>query len=162
MNDDCSQFLEDPESFRAHAAGCDECRPLLDDLDAIDETFAGIHRDPRGSLADRFSTLPLAPWEGARHRSWAIVVAGAIALLCLGAAAFTLGGVNPAEGFSEAVRGSMAGQVGWLRFFRSAPQMLRQAPMHFHLFLAVAFISVNVLFYLLLRRDPKGSNVSSR
>lgn len=162
MNDDCRRFLEDPESLRDHAATCDDCRPLLEDLDAIDETFAGIHRDPRGSLAERFSALPLAPWEGARHRSWAIVIAGAIALVCLGAAAFTLGGVNPAEGFSEAVRGSMAGQVGWLRFFRSAPRMLSEAPIHFHIFLFIAFVSVNFVFYLLLRRDPKGTDVSSR
>lgn len=162
MNDDCRNFLEDPESMRDHAASCNECGPLLQDLDAIDETFAGIHRDPGTSLADRFAALPLAPWEGAAHRSWWIVIAGAIALLCLGAAAFTLGGVSPVEGFSDAVRGSMAGQVGWIRFFRSAPQMLRQAPVQFHIFLFIAFVSVNFLFYLLLRREPKGSNVSSR
>lgn len=159
MNEECRNYFDDPDALRAHAADCDECAALLADLDAIEGSLDELSGEARTDLASGLaSRLPLAPWEGSRHRSWGVVIAGAIAIICLAAAAFSLGGVSPAEGITDALRGTMAGQLGWMKLFRAAPQVLRQAPMQFHVFLAVAFLSVNLLFFLLLRRDPKGTN----
>lgn len=163
MKEECRRFMEDPELEQEHALTCDECAALLDQPDALDERLAELRLEDPASMADRFAgEMPVAPWEGAKHRSWGLVLAGAIAILGLAAAAFSLVGVSPTTGISDAVRGSLSSQVGWVRLFRVAPELLREAPLQFHVFLFISFVSVNFLLYLLLRREPRGTDASNR
>lgn len=163
MKDECRRFVEDPEGEREHALICQECALRLDETDTVDERLGELRSEPRASIADGLaSRLPLAPWEGARHRSWGMVAAGAGAIIGLAAALFSLIGVSPAAGFIDAVSGSMSLQMGWVRLFRVAPQLLSEAPLYFHLSLLIAFVSVNFLLYLLLRRDPRGVDAQIR
>lgn len=155
--------MEDPELEHEHTLECDECAALLEEPDALDERLAELRVETQGSMADRLAAdIPVAPWEGARHKSWGLVIAGAIAILGLAAAAFTLIGISPAEGIPDVVRGSFTSQVGWVRLFRVAPELLREAPLQFHVFLFISFISVNFLLYLLLRREPRGTDAPRR
>ena len=162
MKEECRRFIEDPELEQEHALLCDECAALLEQPDGLDEKLAELRVETRASMAESLGDMPVAPWEGARHRSWGLVIAGAIAIIGLAAAAFSLIGVSPATGISDAVRGSLNSQVGWVRLFRVAPQLLREAPMQFHVFLFISFLSVNFLLYLLLRREPRGTDAPNR
>ena len=71
----CQRYLEDPEANASHLAECAECRALADGL--VEDSIP-----PPSGQAGRLSStsLPLAPWEGAAHRSWPLVAAGALAV----------------------------------------------------------------------------------
>src|SRR5439155_18167871 len=72
MNEACQRYLEDPERNGAHLRECAECRAVFDAL--------GLEVDARPIAVD---DLPMASWEGAAHRPWALVVAGAVAVAAL-------------------------------------------------------------------------------
>jgi hypothetical protein len=161
MNDDCKRFMEDPERERAHAESCADCRKFLVDLDRLDADIASTTVE--SNVAARVGkTLPLAPWEGAHHRSWALTLAIAAGVILLTIGAFFAGGVSPIAGIVETVRNGMATPLGWITVVRSLPRVLSRAPMPFHFFVVAAFVLINVLLYLLLRRAPKGYDAASR
>lgn len=157
MNEECTRFLEDPDAHRDHAATCADCGAFLADEEALERGFAAAATAPARPLAGAIeASLPLAPWEGAQERSWAVVVAGVVVVIALAAAAFIYGGVSPVAGFVSAARETLSSQMSWIAVIRVLPRLLHHAPVPFHLFVAAAFVASNLLLYLLLRKNPRG------
>lgn len=131
MNDDCQRYAEDPEGNAAHLAGCAKCRAL----------YGGV-----ATKAVTVDALPLAPWEGASYRAWPLVIGGALTVLAIALGLWAAAGISPAlaiaiEAQTQASRAAIVYQK--LRPF---------GPVVF----GVAFIVVNSLLVLLLRRAPRG------
>lgn len=134
----CLQYLEDPEANAAHLDACAGCRALATGLQS-EVAAAPLQVD----------VLPLAPWEGASHRPWPLVAGGSLAILVLAIALFVVTGGAPLA--SEMTR------LELLRsFLRLAPGALQSAPLSWQVAIGIAFIVVNTLLYLLLRRSPRG------
>lgn len=149
----CEAFLENPEQNPQHLAECESCRRLESGLSTPSRS------DTR--VASLLSRLPVASWEGASHRAWGVV--GLIAALLIGAAAalFLMAGHSPLDGFTAALRTLVPSfDVGSVT--SSISELLENAPVGFHLFVATAFVVVNVVFVLLLRRPTKGYDVTIR
>jgi len=68
---DCDLYLEDPETHAAHAQSCAECGVLA-------EAFGLPDVPPRPIQVD---ALPMAAWEGAKHRTWPLVIAGIVSII---------------------------------------------------------------------------------
>ncbi len=135
----CRRYLEDPEANAAHLAECEKCRALIETLDGrIESSVLG----PRSS-----DSLPLAPWEGASHRSWPLVIAGAVLVGVLAVMLFLVTGTSP---FTLLANLPSAGvMVSTLRHVGAAAPAL----------VAVLFVLVNAIFIALLRRAPRGIDV---
>lgn len=136
----CEEYLQDPDANAAHLESCEICRAIEDDLgDAVTMT-------PRPMNLD---ALPLAPWEGASHRTWPLVGAGLVAtatlLIVLSAAA----GVSPLDAVSSSVPSVQA----LLAFLQLTGRAIG-GPI-----VAVLFILINTILFVLLRRSPKGVDV---
>ena len=156
----CDEFLADSARFEAHAESCESCRKAMTALDRLDHKVAlAAHVEPK-SHPDA-SNLPLAPWEGARQRSWGPVIAAGVLVALLGAAAFFLIGISPIDGFIAAITGNLS-VAGFSKIVRSAPNMLARAPLAVHIVIFTSFVIVNVIFVSLLRRRTKGYDVSAR
>src|SRR5689334_2731121 len=83
MKDACQRYLEDPEANAGHLTECEDCRALFDTLGlAVDERPLSV------------GALPLAPWEGASHRSWPLV-AGGVAVIAIAVLLCIALGVSP-------------------------------------------------------------------
>jgi hypothetical protein len=150
MNDEaCRRYLEDPETNAGHLAECQACNALFGEL------RAGIRHDPIEVAA-----LPLAPWEGARHRSWALVVGGALIVCAVAMTLFIAAGVSPAIGLVAVVRIPSPGHVAELAGDVGTAMM--HAPGGFQIKLLAGFVVVNVLLIALLRRSPRGVDASIR
>lgn len=158
---ECDAFLEDPESHAGHALTCESCGALRRDLDRIEAVLGNGRTDsmPAGGIS--VETLPLAPWEGANDRAWALVILSGAVLLFGAAAFFMLSGTTPLRGFAEAAS-RVFPQVDLVSVGTAWAKTLQRAPAGIHLILGLCFIAVNVLFVFLLRRQPKGIHVSSR
>lgn len=145
--DDCEAFLEEPEKGEEHLRSCDSCRALVDELS-------------RESAADvsvlSLGNLPVAPWEGAAHRSWSSVAAVGAAIAILALAGFVIAGVPPLRGFWQGLVGGMFPTLDPLKLLMAVSNFVRSAPMSFHLFIGVAFVIVNVIFVAMLRRNTRG------
>ncbi|MCU1348593.1 MAG: hypothetical protein JWO56_1623 [Acidobacteria bacterium] len=147
MNDHaCARYLEDPEANAAHLAGCEACRALFGELE---ET---VEHPP---LA--IGMLPLAPWEGSRHRAWALVLFGAVGVCALAVALFLVAGVSPLHGVAAATRVpspesamTMAADVSHA-LMRSAGGWI-----------VLGFLVTNAVLFALLRRAPRGVDASIR
>ena len=96
----CEDYFDDPEKNAAHLETCTLCR-------ALDENVGTLDIEPR-PLSVGIDALPLATWEGAAHRTWPLVAAGAVSVLVT---------------------------------------------------IAVLFVFINTLLFLLLRRAPRGIDV---
>jgi hypothetical protein len=150
MNDEaCRRYMEDPEANAGHLAECEACGALFGELDT------GVRQRPI-----TVESLPLAPWEGARYRSWSLVVGGALAVCAIVAALFLAAGISPARGAAAAVHvpppGHMvelAGDVGTAMMY---------APNGFRIKLLAGFVVVNLMLIVLLRRSPRGVDASVR
>jgi hypothetical protein len=137
----CQQYLEDPEAHAAHLDECEDCRALIDGLDAD---------VPLPALT--VEELPLAPWEGAAHRSWGLVLS--LALLVLAAAV----GLCLAAG--KSVSNAVESSVGSFDMLRSVVRLAgdgaQHAPAGWQIAVLAGFVVVNVLLIALLRRAPRG------
>jgi hypothetical protein len=146
--DDCQAYLEDPEAHPGHLATCEECRALF-----------GSSDEPIGMRAVTLDTLPLAAWEGASHRAWPLVAAAAAAVLVMACALFAVAGVSPLGG----IRSSVLSLVPPADVLRLVPQLVGNAAQHapsgWQILVAISFVVVNTILYLLLRRAPKGIDV---
>lgn len=143
MKEACQQYLENPEAHPEHLAGCAECREMADAL-----------MEPRlqpGASEVRLPNLPLAPWEGASHRSWPLVLGSALTVIAIAAAFFAAAGVSPVEVFRN--------NAPSLDMAVSIIRLVQNAPATFHIVVIVSFVVVNALFLLLLRRAPRGIDV---
>jgi anti-sigma factor RsiW len=151
---DCEEFLADREANPSHLESCESCREDVRRLEALERGLASARFDSRTGVASPDS-LPLAPWEGAGTRSWlaVLVVAGIVVVLGLGG--FMLLGIHPIEGFVAALSGA-ASTRHLLTVAKSAPNFLAAAPIHVHVLILGAFVLVNVLFVVLLRRRLRG------
>ncbi len=136
----CGEYLQDPEAHAAHLESCAACRALVEDLDDEIEVI------PRPLRVD---ALPLAPWEGAKHRTWPLVGAGLLAVLALAIVLSAAAQVSPVT----AVTASMPSVQALLTFFQLTGRAIG-APV-----VVVLFLAINSVLFLLLRRAPKGADV---
>ncbi|MBV8516802.1 MAG: hypothetical protein JO197_05290 [Acidobacteria bacterium] len=139
----CDDYLLEPEEHAAHLATCVTCRELeaaiRGDFDEIDA--------PRAMNVD---ALPLAPWEGASHRTWPLVIAGLVAVLALSVGLTVAAGMSSMHGLTSMVYSTVPPVEGLVKLFQHTGQALG-APM-----VGVLFVVVNTVLVLLLRRAPKG------
>jgi hypothetical protein len=136
-SDDCQRYIEDPEAHATHLDSCEECRALFGTGDVAIE--------PRRISVD---ALPLAPWEGAQHRAWPLVLGIALAVLAIAIGTLSVAGA-PAY---NALRASVPN----IDRMQALVIVMRQTPMTI---VGVLFIVVNSLLFMLLRRAPKGIDV---
>jgi predicted anti-sigma-YlaC factor YlaD len=144
MKDACQRYLEDPEANAGHLAECEECRALFDTLGLA----------PPESMDERpisVGALPLAPWEGATHRPWALI-AGGIAVVAIGLMLCIALGVRPLALVQQPLV-SMVDAYGQIGAYASA---LREASIVWQIAFGVVFVVINAVLVLLLRRAPRG------
>jgi len=147
MNDHaCARYLEDPETNAAHLTECDACRALFGELE---ET---IEHPP---LA--IGSLPLAPWEGAGHRAWPLVLVGALGVCALTVALFLIAGVSPLHGVAAATKMPSPGSAMTMATDVSHALMRSAGG-----WIVLGFIVTNVVLFGLLRRAPRGIDASIR
>jgi hypothetical protein len=139
----CQRYLEDPEANAAHLLTCAECRAVSAAL------AAKADAEPRPIAVD---ALPLAPWEGAAHRPWPLVLGGTAIVVIIALALCDAAGMSPLH-VAESSLASMDARRGLLR---SATEWLRAAPLLMQVGFGVAFVVVNALLIVLLRRAPRG------
>ena len=142
MSPACDHYLEDPEANADHLRECESCRTLFGGLE---EPAVEVRPLPPREL-------PMAPWEGAAHRAWPLVVGGALAVLALALALFVTAGVSSASGIVEAITSSLPPLGAVMTIFSSMAKISGSG--QFAIF--VAFIAVNALLVLLLARSPRG------
>ncbi|HYS52225.1 MAG TPA: hypothetical protein VER58_00505 [Thermoanaerobaculia bacterium] len=136
MSADCQRYAENPEANASHLRDCLACREMYALLDTRVE-----------SKAMAVDALPLAEWEGADYRSWPLVIGGALALLTI---AFSLCMIAGISFFTAMTAGARFDWRGALAAANNAVRPL--GPIGF----AAAFLVVNTLLVLLLRRSPRG------
>lgn len=159
----CEAFLEDPERYASHPDECQECRTLMQDLATLDRELAADRLEPVSADSPRtVESLPLAAWEGARFRSWPVAAATAVAILAIAAALFATLGISPLTGVFRSIEGQVTHSLGYVEATRHVAALMANAPAGFHVAVGVAFIAVNAAFFYLLRRAPRGIDVSSR
>ena len=141
MNDACQRYLENPEANPEHAKECASCRAVFDAL--------GLEIQASPIAID---DLPLAPWEGAKHRPWGLVAAAAISVIALSVVFFIVAGTSPLSVLSsEMSRLEMMREI-----FRLGSTAVRTAPLTWQVTIGVLFVVVNTILVLLLRRAPRG------
>lgn len=140
MKDACQRYLEEPEAQAGHLAECEDCRALFDTLG--------------GAVSDRavsVGALPLAPWEGASHRSWPVVAGGALLLLFVAAGVCAWAGVPP----GRVVESSLGSMQALQALVMGAPDALR-GKIGWQVGVGLGFLIFNTALVLLLRRAPRG------
>ena len=158
----CDLFLDDPTLHEEHLRSCSSCRDLVLELDRIDRALLEASIVAPSLRAFGPEALPLAAWEGARDRSWPLVFFVLSALLGAAILLYTSAGVSPASGFRNVVAGDLLPLDTLIGALRHLGSGLQHAPLAFHLLVGGSFLLVNVLFYLLLRKAPKGVDVTIR
>ena len=148
MNSDCQRYLEDPEAHAAHLAGCERCRVMFEQLDAP----IGAQGIPRV----RMDSLPLAPWEGATHKSWPLVIGAILGVLAIAAGLFAMAGLSPIAALMDSIRANVPSMAVLGSIVRLAPGAIQNAPAGLQIAIVVSFILINAVLFLLLRRAPKG------
>ncbi|HEX8172152.1 MAG TPA: hypothetical protein VF824_16580 [Thermoanaerobaculia bacterium] len=136
----CDDYLEDPEANAAHLESCAACRAMTEELDGEIEVA------PR--VVD-LAALPLAPWEGAQHRTWPLVISGLVAALVLAAVLWIATGLSPVQALASTVP-SWRAIVPMLQL---TGRVLGPGAV------AALFVVINAILFLLLRRAPKGLDV---
>ena len=147
----CEDYFDDPEKNAAHLETCTLCR-------ALDENVGTLDIEPR-PLSVGVDALPMATWEGAAHRTWPLVAAGAVSVLVLAIALFLAAGTPPLRGIARAVTSSVTSFEAATKFFQMFGSGLHSAPALVHVTIAVLFVFINTLLFLLLRRAPLGIDV---
>jgi hypothetical protein len=146
----CDEYFEDPEKNAAHLESCAECRAMTLELDdSIEVEHRPIQMD----------ALPLAPWEGASHRTWPLVATGAAAVLILATVLFLAAGTPPLHGIAGAFTSGAMSFETMTKFFQHLGPGLHAVPAFVHVIIGILFVVINTLLFLLLRRAPKGLDV---
>ncbi len=146
----CEDYLQDPEANAAHLESCAACRAMALELDDA------VEIEPRPLNVD---ALPLAPWEGASHRTWPLVAAGVVSMLILAAILFLAEGISPLRGIARAVISAVPSLDLMVNLSQLAGGALHNAPVMWHIAIGVSFLVINTLLFLLLRRAPRGIDV---
>ncbi|HXI11499.1 MAG TPA: hypothetical protein VNM92_02500 [Thermoanaerobaculia bacterium] len=152
--DQCQKFLEDPEAESDHLSSCRHCAALADALGSSETGREAIPVIETG-------TFPVAPWEGAHHRSWSLVATAATAIAISAALFFLVSGISPMVGASRILESAWMPSSLPLQLARHLGSAVHGAPLSFHVTLACCFVVVNVLLAFLLKRAPKGINAST-
>lgn len=139
----CQRYLEDPEANAAHLQMCAKCRAMSVALAAKADT------EPQPIVVD---ALPLAPWEGAAHRPWPLVLGGAAVVVVIALGLCVAAGMSPLY-VAESSLASMEAIRGQLR---NAAESVRAASLGWQVVFGVAFVVFNGLLVVLLRRAPRG------
>jgi len=142
--DACERYLIDPEANASHLAECMECAAL----------FGNVATKPINVDA-----LPLASWEGSTHKSWPLVIGGALAVLSIAAAMFTIAGVAPLNGIVHALASTIPSFTTLQLLLRYVGDGVQHAPAPLQIGVAISFLVVNTLLVVLLRRAPRGIDV---
>lgn len=146
----CEEYMEHPEAHRDHLDACPFCRALEEELDVPIDV---------APMAVKVDALPLAPWESASHRTWPLVAAGAAAVLILAFVLFLAAGISPLKGIAEAVVTNVPSLAFLLNLSELAGGALHNAPVAWHIAIAISFIVINAVLVLLLKRAPRGVDV---
>jgi hypothetical protein len=144
-NDTCQRYLEDPEAHASHLDECVRCREVFSHLEE------SVENKPV-----RVDSLPLAPWEGATHRSWSLVIGSTVATAVIALALFAAAGGSPLVIAGSAVKGGLPSADVFVSMFRLLSGAVQNAPRAWQIAIAVGFVAVNALFVVLLRKAPKG------
>ncbi len=137
----CEEYLNDPEANAAHLESCEVCRVF-----ESDDLADAIPVQPRPM---NLEALPMAAWEGASHRTWPLVAAGLVAMLTLLIVLSAAAGVSPVA----AVSSTLPSVQALLTFLQLTGRAIG-VPL-----VAVLFVVINTLLFVLLRRAPKGVDV---
>ena len=140
MTDACQRYLEDPEGHAGHLAVCEKCRAMEEILGSR------VHAQPI-----RVDALPLAPWEQAAYRAWPVVIGGMLAVLAVAFAICRAAGISP---LTAIVAGMSAAQMR--AYETSAADALRGASLAWQIVFGAAFVVINAVLVVLLRRAPRG------
>ncbi len=146
-NETCERYLQDPEANASHLDTCEECRALFAPPQLVSEP-----------APVSIEAMPLAPWEGASHRSWALALIGALVVLGAAITLFLIAGVAPLAGLRRVVTVIPSADLV-LSASRLVGAGLQHAPASWQIAIGAGFVAVNTLFFLLLRRAPKGIDV---
>lgn len=141
----CDAYLEDPEANAAHVQSCEVCAALFGELD--EEIVAK-------PVSVKLDALPFAPWEGASHRTWPLVIAGGIALLTLATVLCFAAGFTSVRGLANVMFAEIPPVHGVVQILQLTGKSIG-VPI-----VAVLFLGINTILFLLLRRAPKGIDVS--
>ena len=141
----CERYLEDPEGNASHLEDCADCRAFFGVLDA-----------PPSYHPVAMRALPLAAWEGARHRAWAVVVFALALVLAIAVTLFAMSGVGPVAGFAQSLFGNLPPLDFLKTLLQHAPGAVQNAPTGWQLAIVISFLVVNTLLVVLLRRAPRG------
>ena len=147
-NESCQRYLQDPEANASHLDTCEECRALFAPPQLMIEP-APVSID----------AMPMAPWEGASHRSWPLAFVGALVVLGAALALFLVAGVAPIAGLGRAVAAAIPSADLVMSASRLVGTGLQHAPVSWQIAIGAGFVAVNTVFFLLLRRSPKGIDV---
>lgn len=140
----CEEYLQDPEANAAHLESCALCRSIEEGLGPDDEMSIDIQPRPLN-----LDALPMATWEGASHRTWPLVLAGLVASLTLAIVLSAAAGISPVDVVSTSLPSIQA----LLTFLQLTGRSIG-GPL-----VAVLFVAINTILFLLLRRSPKGADV---
>lgn len=142
-SDACQRYLEDPESNAAHLQTCAECRAVSAGL--------AVKAEAEPAPID-VNALPLAPWEGSSHRPWPLVLGIVAVVVIIALALCDAAGLSPLH-VAESSLTSMEAMRGLID---RATASLRAASVVWQIAFGVAFLIVNALLIVLLRRSPRG------
>jgi hypothetical protein len=141
--DACQRYLEDPEANAAHLRTCAKC--------GAEAAALASKADIEPPTID-VNALPLAPWEGASHRSWPLVLGGSAIVIAIALALCDAAGMSPLH----VAEGSLASMEAIRGLLNRAASSLRGASIGAQVAFGVAFLIVNALLIVLLRRAPRG------
>lgn len=154
MRDTCQKKIDDPDEMARHIEECETCARRETAFVEIEQSLSSGDGDAslsRGIL----DKLPVAPWEGARHRSWVMVAIVGISIVALLVIAATIAGVSPAAAVSAGM-GTIPGIDIISTFARTLGEITGSGDTRFHTGVVIGFIVINSLLLLLLRRRPRG------
>jgi predicted anti-sigma-YlaC factor YlaD len=141
--EECQRYLEDPEANAAHLQTCAECRAV---------SAALAEKTDTESASIDVNALPLASWEGSSHRPWPLVLGITAVVVAVALALCDAAGLSPLH-VAESSLTSMEAMRGLID---RATTSLRAASLVWQIAFGVAFLNVNGLLIVLLRRSPRG------
>ncbi len=139
----CERYFEDPEANAAHLQTCAECRGL--------NAALAVKTEVEPKPID-VNSLPLAAWEGSSHRPWGLILGGAAIVVAIALALLDATGTSPVH----VAQSSLASMESFRALLNSATAWLRTTSIGWQIVFGAAFLVVNGLLIVLLRRAPRG------
>ncbi|MBW3563244.1 MAG: hypothetical protein KY459_00785 [Acidobacteria bacterium] len=146
-----------PDSLEAettHLSSCRECAAEIQTLEQVERSLGSTDVEPLSPVLKE--RLPVAPWEGASHRAWLAPVAVGAMLMALAALVAAATGTNPLDMIAAMFRGAASSATEIPDVARSLGTLVSTAPLEFRAAVVAAFIVINGLFAVMLRRRPRG------